>query len=400
MSVAPRTLRVVEHPLIRLLPFVVVLGYLRLPGVSVLAPAVSDWVVSFLSASLLLFGRRFPGYVLLAQSTLLVAAAWWSSVASDLVHVLLVVSFAEMAFRRTGRLVALGAAGAAAAIAVKFLIVGVSGDVMTLVFRLGMNVGVPVLVGGYMRLLRQAAEDADRRASEVELRRESETRAARAAERTAIARELHDLVAHHVASIALRAATARHVAGDDPEVGRALEDIRATAKDTLSELRGLLAVLRDPQVVDADATVALMDADDLGAALDAVVERTRQAGLSVDARIDPKIHSLNLVRRGALFRVVQEALTNASRHAGPGARVHLDVALDGALDGEVARVDVANTLPAPAGPLDDPPQGHGLVGMRERMQLLGGTLTAGLDPVGWRVRATFPVAGEGTRRPW
>ncbi|WP_159447793.1 sensor histidine kinase [Streptoalloteichus hindustanus] len=396
MSAAPRTLAFVEHPLVRLLSFVLALGYLGLPGVVPPVPVTgADWLVALVSATLVVLGRWAPLGVVLAQSALLLASVWWSLAAANPVQMLLVVSLADVAFRRRGWPLALAVGVTVAAISVKLLgSVGTTGDALTLLFQLGVNVGIPLLVGGYMRLLRQAAVEADRHVAEVELRQETETRAARAAERTAIARELHDLIAHHVASIALRASTARHVAAQEPEVARALEDIRATAANTLSELRGLLAVLRDPRVVDADATVALMDANDFGVALDALIDRTRQAGLSVESEVDPQIHTLDLVRRGALVRVVQEALTNATKHAGPGARVTLEITLDGNL----VRIDIANTGGNSDARPHELPSGHGLLGMRERIQLLGGTLVAGAEPAGWRVHATFPATAEMSRQ--
>ncbi|MEE3921816.1 histidine kinase dimerization/phosphoacceptor domain-containing protein [Micromonospora sp. BRA006-A] len=119
-------------------------------------------------------------------------------------------------------------------------------------FGLAVTVGLPLLLGLVVRTTRELGRQAEVRAEAERRRRESESRAARADERGAIARELHDVLAHHVASMVLRVGVARHVLPDlDPRVGEVFDDVHATGTAALTDLRRLVAVLRDPDGVAA-----------------------------------------------------------------------------------------------------------------------------------------------------
>ncbi|MFI5929624.1 sensor histidine kinase [Micromonospora sp. NPDC051543] len=258
------------------------------------------------------------------------------------------------------------------------------------VVGLGLEVGVPVLLGLVIRSNRELGRQALERALAEQRRRESEGRAARADERAAIARELHDVVAHHVASMVLRVGVARHVLTDlDPRVGEVFDDVHGTGTAALSELRGLVAVLRDPDGVRGDAALTAIEPAALPSALGAAVDRARQAGITVEADVDAAIGSLDAVRGLAVLRLTQEALTNVARHAGTSARarlvvavrdgaVHWEVTDDGGVDGDLTSTAV------PAG------GGHGVTGMTERVEVLGGRLEAGPTGTGWRVRTVLP----------
>lgn len=247
-----------------------------------------------------------------------------------------------------------------------------------------MNLGVPILLGTVGRTTAELGVQEARRI-------ESEQRAARADERSAIARELHDVVAHHIASMVLRVGVGRHVLPDlDPRVAEIFDDVHRTGSDALADLRRLVAVLRDPDEVRRDASLTAIEPSALPAALAGAVETARLAGVNVEADIDPAVGGLDAVRGMAVLRLTQEALTNVAKHAGPSATARLRVAVsDSDLDWEVAD---DGGLPAvrevPSG------GGHGLTGMRERVEVLGGTLSAGPSGKGWRVATMLP--GEGT----
>jgi signal transduction histidine kinase len=206
-----------------------------------------------------------------------------------------------------------------------------------------------------------------------------------AEERLRIARELHDIVSHNLSLIAIQAGVANHVADDQPERAReALRSIESTSKGALAEMRSVLTVLRaDP----AEGAATREPAPGL-AELEALAERARDAGVAVTSRIDvpePLPPGIAL----AVYRIVQESLTNVVKHVGRGScevtvrvdggRVHVEVADDG--------------RPQPRS--DD---GHGLIGIRERVLIYGGAFTAGpADGGGFRVQAVMPVEGAAVR---
>ncbi|MGW3606849.1 sensor histidine kinase [Micromonospora sp. NPDC005161] len=259
------------------------------------------------------------------------------------------------------------------------------------VFGLTLEVGVPVLLGLVIRTNRELGRQAVERATAEQRRHESESRAARADERSAIARELHDVVAHHVASMVLRVGVARHVLTDlDPRVGEVFDDVHGTGTAALAEMRRLVTVLRDPDGVRGDAALTAIEPSALPAALGATVDRARQAGITVEADIDPAVGSLDAVRGLAVLRLTQEALTNVARHAGTSALAHLVVAVrDGAVHWEVSdngRGAVPVAVPSGGG--------HGITGMRERVEVLGGRLEAGRTGAGWRVRTVLPAVAS------
>jgi signal transduction histidine kinase len=209
-------------------------------------------------------------------------------------------------------------------------------------------------------------------------------------ERARIARELHDVVAHHMSVIVVRASSASYRLGDvPPAAAEEFGAIAAEARASLAEMRRLLGVLRQAGVGGEHQPQPGL------AEVEALVEGARQAGVPVRVNGGPGAADLPPAVQLAAYRVVQEALSNVLRHA-PGAPT--TVALSG--DTAALRVTVAND-PAPAGararhrPVERSQPGrtgHGLVGMRERVAMLGGTLDAGPRPDGgYRVAAVLPV---------
>ena len=256
------------------------------------------------------------------------------------------------------------------------------------VFGLAVEVGLPLLLGLVIRTTRELGRHAAERAAEEQRRRESENRAARADERSAIARELHDVVAHHVASMVLRIGVARHVLPDlDPRVGEVFDDVHGTGTAALADLRRLVEVLRKPDGVRGEAALTAIEPSALPAALGAAVDRARRSGLTVEADIDPAAGGLDAVRGLAVLRLTQEALTNVAKHAGPSARALLTVSV---LDGDVHWQVTDGGGGAPAAV--PPGGGHGITGMRERVEVLGGELEAGPLGAGWRVSTVLPAS--------
>ncbi|RKS71650.1 histidine kinase [Actinomadura pelletieri DSM 43383] len=267
------------------------------------------------------------------------------------------VALFELAVRRPARESLAGAAAFALAVACGW-IGEPPGTVPPALFRVAVFLTVLLLAGAYIRSVRAAARAARERAT-------AEARAARTAERTAIARELHDLVAHRVSSMVLRVGVARHVLPDSaPEVGEVLDDLHATGTAALDDLGHLVAVLRDPATARGEPPP--IEPEALPAALARVVERWRSAGMAAEASIDPAVARLDSVPAARLGGARQR---RQARRA--GATVHLVIQDDG------------------HGAPGDP--GHGLTGMRERVDLLGGTFEAGPTGSGWRLAAELPL---------
>jgi signal transduction histidine kinase len=203
-----------------------------------------------------------------------------------------------------------------------------------------------------------------------------------AAEQGRIARELHDLVAHALAVIVLQSQAARRVVDVDPAQAReALGAIEDVGREGLVELRRLLDVL-DPVAADDDASRPGLDQ------LTDLATRVRGAGLPVEVVVSGPWRSLPAGLDLSAYRIVQEALTNTLKHAGP-ARSRVAVRyLPDAVEVEVVDDGAGGDRRAV-----DQRVGRGLIGMRERTALYGGTLVAGSDPAGegFRVQARFPL---------
>ncbi|MFE1950672.1 sensor histidine kinase [Streptomyces sp. NPDC059524] len=254
--------------------------------------------------------------------------------------------------------------------------------------------GMVALLGIALRGRREAR---NRLVVQEEITAEERARRTVLEERANIARELHDVVAHHMSVISIQAQVAPHLVENPPDALKEnLDGIRASALEALAELRRVLGVLRAE-----DPGAGGVGDDDPGTAaapqrpqptldrLDTLVAGTRAAGLAVTVLGTGERRPLPPGVELSAYRIVQEALSNALRHA-PGSTV--EVALDHRPDGLGVRV--TNTAPErPAAP--SPGAGHGLLGMRERAAMLGGTLDAGPVAVagGYEVRAFLPASG-------
>jgi signal transduction histidine kinase len=197
--------------------------------------------------------------------------------------------------------------------------------------------------------------------------------------RRRIAREMHDVVAHSLAVVVSHAEAGRMVAATDP--GRTPEvfaTIAASGRRALTEMRGLLGVLRD------DAA-SLTPSPGL-AELPALIESVRASGQTVEYESPATLPALSPTKDLTAYRVVQEALTNVCRHAGPAATAQLTINHDD----EELTIEVRDD----GGPPTSGPPGRGLTGMRERVDAVGGTLDAGPIADGWRIRASLRVTAS------
>ena len=209
-----------------------------------------------------------------------------------------------------------------------------------------------------------------------------------AEERTRIARELHDVVAHNMSVIHMQATSAAYrIKNLDPAAKAEFAQIAAGARSTLREMRQLLALLRDE---NADA--ALAPVPDLGRLAD-LVESAGRASVPVEVRAAEAVRAAVLPESVALaaYRIVQESLSNVIRHA-PGARTLIDLEFEGS---DLVLSVVNDAAARPAQPMEAPGRaGHGLPGMRERARLVGGSLESGArDEGGYRVVARLPIGG-------
>ena len=227
------------------------------------------------------------------------------------------------------------------------------------------------------------------RAEWATAQREQEARRATLAERLRIARELHDIVAHHVSVVVIQAQGAQRVAGRDPDRARqAMADVERTARTALEEMRRMLGLLRSPD--DAEDTGSLDVAHGV-ADIAALADRMTGSGVAVTVRTTGEPFGVPEDVGLALYRIAQEALTNVLKHAGPAhAEVHLHY-------GEQLEITVADDGRGAAAVLTGaapPGAGRGITGMRERVAMLGGSITAGPQPGGgFRVRAVIPRPG-------
>ncbi|WP_030904599.1 sensor histidine kinase [Streptosporangium amethystogenes] len=243
------------------------------------------------------------------------------------------------------------------------------------------------IAGRNVRLRRAYQAELHDRARRMEHIREADTRAARAEERSRIARELHDVVAHHVSVMTVQAAAARRVLAGNPEGAReALSAIEELGRTAMSEMRSLVGVLR------TDAVPAERNPQPGMREIPALVDQMREAGLRTQLWIEDECGTTGALPPGvdlAAYRLVQEALTNSLRHAGPQARAWVTVRHE---SGELAVRVTDDGLGQKAGETSEGATGHGLVGIRERVALYGGLLRIGPRPEGgFEVDARFPL---------
>ncbi|WP_316780105.1 sensor histidine kinase [Streptomyces sasae] len=245
------------------------------------------------------------------------------------------------------------------------------------------------VLGDSMRTRRAYFAQLEERAARLEKEREAQAKVAVAAERARIARELHDVVAHNVSVMVVQADGAAYVLDAAPDQAKkALETISSTGRQALAEMRRLLGVLRTGEHKEVGEYVPQPDVEQI----DELIEQCRTSGLPVDFKVEGTPRPLPSGVELTAYRIVQEALTNTRKHGGPnaGASVRL-VYFDDGLgllvedDGKGAPHEMYEEGGADG-------QGHGLIGMRERVGMVGGTLDAGPRPGGgFRISALLPL---------
>lgn len=245
------------------------------------------------------------------------------------------------------------------------------------------------VLGDSLRTRRAYFDQLEERAARLEREREAQSKVAVAAERARIARELHDVVAHNVSVMVVQADGAAYVMDAAPDQARqALETISSTGRQALAEMRRLLGVLRTGDTRESGEYVPQPDVEQI----EDLIEQVRQTGLAVDFKIEGTPRQLPSGVELTAYRIVQEALTNTRKHGGPdaGASVRL-VYFDDGLglliedDGRGAAHELYEDGGADGA-------GHGMIGMRERVGMVGGTLDAGPRPGGgFRISALLPL---------
>jgi len=240
----------------------------------------------------------------------------------------------------------------------------------------------PLLVGREIRAQRRRVDDMRERVKRAERDREEKAYRAVADERTRIARELHDVVAHQMTVMTLQADGARRIAdGSDPRVVKALETISDAGHSALTEMRRMVGLLRAPE--EASATEPLPRL----AEVEQLVEKVRAAGVPVNLEVEGDARRLADGTELSAYRIVQESLTNSVRHGGPD--VTASVAIEYSEDNlDLLILDDGRGASAESG--DE--VGHGIVGMRERIIVLGGEFSAGpRTGGGYQVHAIIPI---------
>ncbi|SED11314.1 sensor histidine kinase [Streptomyces sp. TLI_105] len=376
---------------------VVLLGFSALWVVSTgstTGSAAGYGLVAVLFSLVVALRRRAPEKMLVLAVALGVA-----QLALDLVpfmadFAMLVIIFTVAAHdgpRWASRLALIGGLSASTLSQLRWPMEGTSSGAAKVFFTIIMTVPFALawVLGDSLRTRRAYFAQLEERASRLEQEREAQAKVAVAAERARIARELHDVVAHNVSVMVVQADGAAYVMDSSPETAKqALETISTTGRQALAEMRRLLGILRTGEHQEAGEYVPQPDVRQI----EDLVEQVRDTGLTVDFAIEGSPRPLPSGVELTAYRIVQEALTNTRKHGGPdaGASVRL-VYFDDGLgllvedDGRGAPQEMYEDGGADG-------RGHGLIGMRERVGMVGGTLDAGPRPGGgFRISALLPL---------
>lgn len=338
------------------------------------------------SAIPLLWRRTHPGAALVVLAAAFIAAGFFGRPAPHGIGVLFGVYAAALYGERRVRLVGGVVAGAVLISAFAAVIVTDHARAFGHLTGIAFGYGVAWVYGERTRVRRAYLAELEARARQLERERDEHAVRAADAERNRIARELHDVVAHNVSVIAVQAGAARTTAVNHPErATEVLAVIERTARGTLTELRAQLGVLRR-----GENTVPARHPQPGLAQLEELIAEAGESGLQVRFRIDGRPQPLSAAIDLCAYRIVQEALTNAVKHA-PGARVNILLQYT---EGQL-RIVVVDDGP---GPPATETGGHGLIGMRERVELAGGQVSTG--PAlggGFRIEARLPAADRSQR---
>ena len=349
----------------------------------------AEVVVLIISVAPLLVRRTWPlpvfGWILLTA----IAAGLWSRSAVD--GVALLIALYTVASRRPRR-DALVCAGLLEVVAVTALLLYANSRWwFDAIFVSGM-VAAALGLGLYFAARRAYLAELHDRAERLERERDQQAALAAAAERARIAREMHDIVAHHLTVMTTLAEAAVAASASSPEKATdVMRSVAVTGRRALADTRRLLGVLRERDGTGAGSAEALQPVPDLSQ-LDALIEQVRSAGLDTALELHGQAPDVPAGVQLAVYRLVQEALTNTLKHGGAGARASVRLSFE---PGEL-RVDVNDDGAGTAAPAAAA-VGGGLPGMRERVRAYGGDVQAGpRQPAGWAVSARLPLDNGGT----
>ncbi|MFB7615222.1 sensor histidine kinase [Kitasatospora sp. NPDC056181] len=340
----------------------------------------------------LLWRRRRPAAAFAAIMAVFVLQ--WSLGAALRADVALLVALYSLALHGSLRKLAwaCGAMTGALALVAVELSSGVTvGDALFFLFSAAI---AAVALGIAVRIRRAQLAGLRERAARLEIERDQRSRLATAHERARVAREMHDIIGHNLSVIVTLADGGAYAAQAAPDRGReALLLIGETSRQALGELRRMLGVLRD----QGDQAAEFAPQPGIGD-LDALCTRIRAAGPQVLYTAAGELDQLDRGVQLMAYRIVQEALTNTLKHAGPDTRAHVTLAAD------TTRLKVRVRDTGPSGPDRAPAhgttEGHGISGMRERAAVYGGTVTAGPGPgAGWTVEAELDLTPDPTGGP-
>ncbi|MFJ6661667.1 sensor histidine kinase [Streptomyces sp. NPDC091377] len=344
------------------------------------------WLVLTMSLGLsvpLLWRRSHPGAAFLATAPFALANAWTGAILQAALLQLLVIF--HIALRLPLRTLWWAAAATTApvvVVAVRYT----ESEWDQLIVPQVMALTVAAAIGIAVRTRRDYTEALVDRARRLEIERDQQARLATAAERSRIAREMHDIIGHNLSVITGLADGGRYAAAKNPDrAAQALQAIGATSRQALDELRRLLDILDEEQPGEEQDRTPQPTLKDLPS----LVEQVRRAGLPVTFTTEGTTDALPPGRQLTVYRVVQEALTNTLKHAGPNATARISLSYDpqGAVTATVTDTGSGGGLPSTA------PEGRGLPGMQERTAMYGGTLEAGprhRPDRGWRVHLHLP----------
>jgi signal transduction histidine kinase len=361
----------------------------RLPGQR---PADALAYVLVLVGALSLAWRRRAPVAVLAVVTVVVCAFWLRGYSAYLSVLGLTALYAVAAHEEHRRR---AWSAMAAACVVLIVVAGVSildqpdgFAYLTALSVLAFLVGA-VAAGVLIRNRERLFADTERRAAEAEADRLAEAERAVRRERSRIAREMHDVVAHGMSVVAVQAAAGREIVRGDPEkAADVFAKIEAVSRESLAELRRMLGVLRDPR--DPEASLSPQPSiSDIRAAVAQSVAVGVPTELVVEGGERPVEPGIEL----AAYRIVQEALTNVRKHAGGSASAVVTLVYER----DRLAVEVSDDGRGAASALSQAGGGHGLIGMRERVEIYGGELRSGPRPGGgFTVRAVLPIASADT----
>jgi signal transduction histidine kinase len=329
----------------------------------------------------LIWRRRYPLPMFAITAT--VALAQWLYTERTLAGYALLISLYSVA-RHAPRRVALTAAAVAWSGAALAAMLTVSQNWPLFLAVFATMVAAPCFLGSYLRTREAYLLALVERTRRLEHERDQQARIAAAAERASIAREMHDIVAHSLAVIITMAEAAAAKRRSDPDrAAAAMEQVAETGREALDQTRRLLGVLRTAEPAASHGPPPGL------AQLDALLEQVRATGLAAELTVTGRRFPLAEGAQLAIYRIIQEALTNTIKHARSATRVQVLLSYDE----PSAEIRVADDGEPTAGADRQLPAGHGLAGMRERAALYGGDAAAGPRPGGgWTVTARLSAA--------